>query len=65
MRLRSMHGSDAAVTSNGPLMAHDDRLRSPARGLSETITQLAGAFRCGAGDVRVFESDATSSCRTP
>jgi hypothetical protein len=39
-----MRGSDAAVTANGPLMARDDGLRSPARGLSGTISPLARAF---------------------
>jgi hypothetical protein len=39
-----MRGSDAAMTTNGPLMACKDRITQPVRGLGGTITPLTSAI---------------------
>jgi hypothetical protein len=39
-----MRGSEAAMTTNGPLMAREDRITQPVRGLGGTITPLTRAI---------------------
>jgi hypothetical protein len=39
-----MRGSEAAMTTNGPLMAREDRITQPVRGVGGTITPLTRAI---------------------